>query len=152
MAALYPVNAFAEVVALLVGAAHEYADLSLVKINRGDRGLWVMFETRTPQAFLGANRTRATALRDALAEKLGDPEVRLAVGYAPSDEARSYLPSGAVWGVAEGGSMTVGDLIDGLSNCAPDARVAFRDRDEVLHEVRFLESDGMIVLLSSAET
>jgi hypothetical protein len=152
MAALYPVHEFAEVVALLVGAAHEDADLSLVKINRTERGLQVMFETRTPQAFLGAQRTRATALRNALAETLGDPELRLAVGYPPTDVARSYLPSGAVWGLGEGGAMNVGDLIEVLRNCAPAARVAFRDREELLHEVRFLESDGMIVLLSSDET
>jgi ribosomal protein S3 len=83
MAALYPVHEFAEVVALLVGPADENADLSMVKIHRTDVGLYVHFETRTPQAFLGPRRTRASALRNALAEKLGDPELRLTVGRPP---------------------------------------------------------------------
>jgi hypothetical protein len=83
MAALYPVHEFAEVVALLMGAADEDADLSIVKIGRSDRGRYVMFETRTPQAFLGPGRTRATALRNALAAKLGDPELQLHVGHPP---------------------------------------------------------------------
>jgi hypothetical protein len=88
MAALYPVHEFADVVALLVGAADDNADLSEVRIHRTDAGLYVHFETRTPQAFLGPKRTRATALRNALAEKLGDPELRLTVGRPPPDEAR----------------------------------------------------------------
>ena len=92
MAAIYPVHEFAEVVALLVGAANEDADLSTVRINRSDRGLHVTFETRTPRAFLGAKRTRATALRNAVSEKLGDTELRLAVLYpGPSrDEAAPH--------------------------------------------------------------
>jgi ribosomal protein S3 len=85
-ASFLPAREFSEVVALLVGAADEDADLSEVRISRTHVGRYVTFTTRTPQAFLGPGRTRATALRNALAEKLGDPELRLAVGRPPHDE------------------------------------------------------------------
>jgi hypothetical protein len=83
VAALYPAREFAEVVALLVGAADEDADLSVVKIARSERDRYVFFESRTPLAFLGPGRTRANALRNALAEKL-DPQLELHVGHAGS--------------------------------------------------------------------
>jgi ribosomal protein S3 len=88
VAAFYlPAHEFAEVVALLVGAADDDADLSMVRIVRTDQGRYVHFETRTPRAFFGPGRTRVTALRNALAEKLGAPELRLTVGYPGKDEA-----------------------------------------------------------------
>ena len=89
VATLHPMHEFAEIVALLVGAADEDADLSMVKVVRDDDRRVVTFETRTPQAFVGPGRTRATALRDALAERLGDPRLQLQVSYPPphDDEA-----------------------------------------------------------------
>jgi hypothetical protein len=87
MAALYPVHEFAEVVALLVGAVHEDdADLSMVKINRSERGLYITFETRSAQAFFGPGRTTASGLRNAMAEKLGDPNLQLSVIRPGSNE------------------------------------------------------------------
>jgi ribosomal protein S3 len=87
MATLHPVHEFAEVVALLVRAADENADLSMVKVVQSDLRRVVTFETRTPQAFIGPGRTRATALRNGLAKKLGDPELQLQVSIPPRDEA-----------------------------------------------------------------
>jgi hypothetical protein len=82
------VHEFAEVVALLVGAVHEEdADLSMVKINRSERGLYVTFETRSVQAFFGPGSTRASGLRNAMAEKLGDPNLQLSVIRPGSNDA-----------------------------------------------------------------
>ena len=67
----YPAIEFAAVVALILEAAHgEEADLSEVRIVRSERGPYVYFETRTPQAFLGTRRVRADDLRRALSDKL----------------------------------------------------------------------------------
>jgi ribosomal protein S3 len=89
MAELHPTHEFSEVVALLVGAADETADLSMVEIGRSEQGRVVTFRTETPQAFIGPGRTRATELRNALAEKLGDPALRLQVIRPGNDEATS---------------------------------------------------------------
>jgi hypothetical protein len=86
MTVLYSASEFADVVALIVDAAHgEEADLSEVRVGRSERGRYVMFETRTPRAFLGPGRSRANDLRQALAEKLGAPDLELHVGRPPPD-------------------------------------------------------------------
>jgi hypothetical protein len=86
MPVLFPANEFADVVAVLLESAQgEEADLSEVRIAVSERGRYVYFETRTPKAFLGPQRSRANDLRRALAEKLGVPNLELHIGRPPPE-------------------------------------------------------------------
>ena len=86
MTVLYPASEFADVVAIILEAAHgEEADLSEIRIVRSERRPFVHFETRTPEAFLGPRRERSRELQLALAAKLGVQELELHIGRPPPE-------------------------------------------------------------------
>jgi ribosomal protein S3 len=92
MTVLYPASEFADVVAIILEAAHgQEADLSEVRIVRSERRPYVYFKTRTPQAFLGPKRERSRELQLALAEKLG-VELELHIGRPPPERQAPQLP------------------------------------------------------------